>query len=367
MKQTLLILFITGISLNLTAQNETEIIPDTLETDTIVIGYSSAAPFIITDNGPPEGISIWLWEQIAKDLNLDYRFVRMNFGDILLALEKGSIDLCINPLTITSDRHERMDFTHSFYASYSTIVIHHLSPIKKFWQFIQSFFSVNFWRAFLFLVSLIIFFGLLAWFFERKVNPEQFRTGYKGIWDGMWWSVVTMTTVGYGDKFPKSREGKFVALIWMFSGLLFISGLTASVASTLTVNQLNWNPVGFSDFKDRPVGTVAHTSTDGYLKNRFFKKVSTFDSVTEGYDKLLHHELDAFMYDEPILRYNLMKDEKYTHLEILPARFDLQFYAFGIPKDNNALRDVLSQKILEYTEKDSWKVVLAEYGVEVDF
>ena len=73
------------------------------------------------------------------------------------------------------------------------------------------------------------------------------------------------------------------------------------------------------------------------------------------------------LYDEPILRYNLLKDEKYQNLDVLPARFDLQFYAFALPKNNKALRDLISQKILEYIEQDNWKIVLLEYGVGVDF
>ena len=295
MKQSLFLMSCLLLNLQLKAQISNAIGLDTLShSDTLSIGYAAAAPFIITDNGPPEGISIWLWEQIAEDLKINYRYVKMNFGDILAGLEKGSVDLCINPLTITSYRHEKMDFTHSFYASHSTIVVNHLSSFQKLKQFLASFFSVNFWRTFLALVALICLFGLLAWFFERKRNPEQFRMGWKGVWDGLWWSVVTMTTVGYGDKSPKSRGGKLVALIWMFSGLLFVSGLTASVASTLTVNQLNWNPVGFTDFKDRPVGTIAHSSTATYLKSRFFKKINTFDKVLKGYDALLNHDIDAF-------------------------------------------------------------------------
>ena len=49
--------------------------------------------------------------------------------------------------------------------------------------------------------------------------------------DAIWWSVTTITTVGYGDKYPVTAEGRIVAMILMIAGIgLFgiFSGLAAS-------------------------------------------------------------------------------------------------------------------------------------------
>ncbi|MFA6074267.1 MAG: potassium channel family protein [Negativicutes bacterium] len=51
--------------------------------------------------------------------------------------------------------------------------------------------------------------------------------------DALWWSFVTITTVGYGDLSPKSGEGRIVAVVLMFIGIGLISALTANVASFL--------------------------------------------------------------------------------------------------------------------------------------
>ena len=51
--------------------------------------------------------------------------------------------------------------------------------------------------------------------------------------DALWWSFVTITTVGYGDISPKSGEGRIVAVVLMFIGIGLISALTANVASFL--------------------------------------------------------------------------------------------------------------------------------------
>ena len=51
------------------------------------------------------------------------------------------------------------------------------------------------------------------------------------LWDGIWWAVVTMTTVGYGDKYPISPGGRVVGLILIFSGVGLMSLFTATIAS----------------------------------------------------------------------------------------------------------------------------------------
>ncbi|MBM3943983.1 MAG: potassium channel family protein [SAR202 cluster bacterium] len=49
--------------------------------------------------------------------------------------------------------------------------------------------------------------------------------------DALWWAVVTVTTVGYGDKFPVTAIGRAVAFVLMLGGIAFFSGITANLAS----------------------------------------------------------------------------------------------------------------------------------------
>jgi voltage-gated potassium channel Kch len=65
--------------------------------------------------------------------------------------------------------------------------------------------------------SLLTVTGALIWLAERRHNEEQFRRDpAAGIGNGIWWSAVTMTTVGYGDKAPVTLAGRVIALVWMF-------------------------------------------------------------------------------------------------------------------------------------------------------
>ena len=112
--------------------------------DTLKVAFTPAPPFIIEDDGSLEGINIWLWKKIAEELNISYDIQRMSFSKMLDALSDGSIDISINPLTITSERSKRMSFTHSYYASNSTVVVVESSFFQQLIQFLTSFFSFNF-------------------------------------------------------------------------------------------------------------------------------------------------------------------------------------------------------------------------------
>lgn len=56
--------------------------------------------------------------------------------------------------------------------------------------------------------------------------------------DALWWATVTVTTVGYGDRFPVSNEGRWIAVALMISGIAVVGSITASLAAWI-VNKVN--------------------------------------------------------------------------------------------------------------------------------
>jgi voltage-gated potassium channel len=62
---------------------------------------------------------------------------------------------------------------------------------------------------------------------ERDIDGSNI----KNFGDGLWWAMTTVTTVGYGDRFPTTTEGRFLAVGLMIMGISLMGVITASVAS----------------------------------------------------------------------------------------------------------------------------------------
>ena len=68
--------------------------------------------------------------------------------------------------------------------------------------------------------------SLVAYFAEHPTNPEFATVG-----DALWWGIVTMTTVGYGDIVPKTPTGRWAAVVIMLTGVAVLGLLAGSLAS----------------------------------------------------------------------------------------------------------------------------------------
>ncbi len=88
-------------------------------------------------------------------------------------------------------------------------------------------------RIGIFLVILVTvsMFGILT--FESGLNEA-----FQNIWDTFWYSIVTITTVGYGDKSPITVGGKIVGLFLMGMGVIVLAAVTGQIASFLVDQQL---------------------------------------------------------------------------------------------------------------------------------
>jgi ABC-type amino acid transport substrate-binding protein len=270
-------------------------------------------------------------------------------------LNEGRYDAAVAALTVTREREKAFDFTHPFYTTGLGIAVKQVQGSRA--AFVKRFFSATFLKVILLLAVTLLIFGFLLWLIEKKKNTEQFSSSAKGIGDGFWWAAVTMTTVGYGDKAPKTLAGRILATIWMFTAIIIISSFTASITSSLTVSQLGSVIKGPEDLPGYRVASIKGSTSERYLSSNRISYVN-YANIEEGLKAVASGEADCMVYDAPMLKYYIVKGG--YSLSVLKRIFDQQFYAFALVQ-NSPLREDINQALLEKTGKPWWQDTLYEY------
>jgi polar amino acid transport system substrate-binding protein len=324
------------------------------------VGTTNAPPFAWkADDGKWFGISIELWRELAAELGWEFQLHERKFTDLLKDVEDGSLDVGVAAITITPDREAVMDFTHPFYISGLGIAVPQKSAVQGWLNVAERFFTIHFLYVLAALILVLIIAGCVVWLFERR-SPEMFGGGAaRGVGSGIWWSAVTMTTVGYGDKAPRTLGGRIVAIIWMFASIIILSSFTAAITSSLTISELGGTVKGVADLKAVRVGTVEETTSATFLEDQGIVAAS-FSGTSVGLRALADGEVDAFVEDAPIMQY-LINSNFRGQLQVLPQTFDRQYYGIALPSGSN-LREPLNRALLRFIQSEDWRS-LVERGL----
>ncbi len=325
----------------------------------LVVATREVPPFAMQDEqGEWRGITIDLWRRIALDRGYTYRFESHSIEAMFDGLQDGSLDVAAAALTITADRERRVDFSHPFIQVGLGIAVEDRAGSAWF-AAVRSIFAGDFWRVLAVLALILFVFGLLVWIFERRRNHDQFGgNAAEGIGAGFWWSAVTMTTVGYGDKSPVTLGGRLVALIWMFTSIIVISSITAAITSALTVASLEHAVQGPEDLPGVRVGTVSNTTSEQFLEGRFIR-TRGYANITAALEALRDGAVEAVVYDAPIMQYTIGREFAGT-LRVLPREFEYQPYGFALLQEGD-LRQPINRTMLDILESEEWRTIKQRY------
>lgn len=317
---------------------------------------SEAAPLRVgTKHAPPfaelgsdarwRGISIVLWEDLAGDLDVEYTYEERDLPGLLDGLEDGSLDLVAAALTVTAEREASFDFTAPFHTTGLAVVVREENT-PVWLQAIRLLASTSFLMLIATVGFLQLAVGTVVWALERRANPDQFgqRSVWRGLAAGFWWSTVTMTTVGYGDKTPTTMAGRVVAQGWMLCSVVIVSVFTATVASNLTVEQLSSRVRSAADLRNVKVAVVEGSTSDLYAEAHDIDAIR-LEGLKSALAALQTGDVDAVVHDAPLLS-EALRSPATVRLELLDFRFRRQDYAFAVPT-GSSLRESINRALSE--------------------
>jgi ABC-type amino acid transport substrate-binding protein len=325
--------------------------PASANDSVIQVGVSESPPFSSHEDGEWEGISISLWEKVAEDNGWEYEYVRTNLAGMLDGVSDDTLDIAVAALTITASREENMDFTTSYYTEpLGVATTRDVSQGSVWFDVITGLAAGLFW---LFL-SLIVM-GSLYFRIERgKTLPD----GFRGWVNACYWTLATMTTVGYGDEAPKSLVGRGVAMIWMVVSLFIFAWINGQFASAMTLSEMPLEVSSPSELRSYSVATVDRSVSAGFLTDNKVR-YTTVPSASDLIDELMDPDTptDFVVYDASLLRYYLSDTPGAT---VLDAEFGDQSYGFALPTGSE-LREPLNVGILTHINSDWWEDLVFDY------
>lgn len=313
---------------------------------TLRIGITGNPPLAMrTPGGTWTGLVPDIWNAIGRREHLHIDYVPVGGDDVASLLAAGRID--VGPaMTLSGARVERMAFTPPILATGLAMV----TVEDRGWNWRAMAHSL--WASGLIkvlggIVLLNVLIGALLWAVERKRNPGNFGgDAAQGFASGIWCSIATMMTVGYGDRVPVTWAGRALCFVIMLSGVIIVSLFTAAATSALTVAHLHPRVHDVHDLAH--VVSVAIAGSDGaaYLRRHALPR-RTVPDLAAATEALARGEAAAFVDDRLELRAAFSRAAgRYT---ILPLNLEEEFVAFPVTAEPGRQRriDVALQKFLD--------------------
>jgi polar amino acid transport system substrate-binding protein len=315
----------------------------------------------VDSDGTMSGVSVDLWRQVAEELQWEYKLTPVSHMEsILSGLEQGQFDAAIGAITITPEREARVDFSYPAHRSGVAVALPKeagpLAAVVSYWRV-----AADLGSLLVGMLALLVLLGTVIWLVERPGltgKPAQ-EDSVATLRDGLYWAVVTTTTVGYGDKTPKTHLGRFVAVVWMLGSVVLVSMFSANMISRLTAERVeNGGILADSDLRGKKLAAVTQSSGAEYL-DRLHLKYEKFDDLVEALSSLANGRSNAVVNSEGTLRY--LVDRRFReNIRVPRILLSPAYMAIALP-ENSPLKRPIDRALIKITASPEWKAVEERY------
>jgi polar amino acid transport system substrate-binding protein len=343
------LLMLTGLSLEVLAQQQQA-------SREVRVVTRVLPPMVVDRGGTLTGFSIDLWNEIADRLKLRTTYnPAPDVGALLAEVRGGKADLGISAISITAVREAEFDFSQPMMNAGLQIMVRGAgrdgdsNPLKDLLTLLFSWTSL----AWLGIAALLVLIPAhVIWYLERDhpqgIIPE--RSYIPGIFYALYWAAGTLAT--QADSAPKHWIGRVVAILWMFTGVVFVALYTAQLAATLTVQQISGGINGPDDLAGKRVATT-RGSTAANVVRGLGAQVLEVGQITEAYQALDRKTVDAVVFDSPVLLYYAATEGK-GKVTTVGAPFRKEDYGIVFPR-GNPLRLEVNVALLRIREDGTYQ------------
>lgn len=323
----------------------------------VTVATHDLEPFVMTAGNIKSGFTIELLEAIAARDNWSLSYLDVqNVDQQLTAVAERRVDAAATAISITADRTKDYDFSQPILNAGLQIMVptssmERSSPgLRDFLDLVFSK-SMAIWLAAGLIISVIP--AHIIWFSERHHgHPMVPKTYFKGVFRAFGWSLGMLA--GQPDDIPKHSLTRMLATLWAFIGIIFVAFYTATLTANLTVEKFNSQISSPSDLLGRRVCTVADTAAARYL-NTIGVEARGVATIDDCYASLKKGDLDAVVFDSPVLRYYLAHDGTGIG-QIVGTVFEAEDYGVAFP-NGSELRKRFNQGLLSIREDGTYDLI----------
>ena len=319
--------------------------------NTLHVATIERKPFVMQQDGRLTGFSIELWDEIAKQLDVNSHFVLQDsFKTMLQQVRDGKVAAAIANISITSDREAQLDFSHPIFDSGLQILLPRGRSATG--DFLAAIWSSGLLKVLGWAVLVLIGVAHLMWWVEGGRHPD-IRADYPGgIWDAFWWALIIVTGGGFEDKPPQRIMGRALAVFWIVASLFVTSIFIAKITSALTVNQLSTQISSLRDLYGKKVGVTEGSTAQAFLTKNRLKTVS-YKNIEPLFADVVAGRLDAAVHDGPLIQYFAGTDGK-GQVVVVEKVFKPEKYGIAFPQ-GSPLQEKVNQALLRLHENGTYE------------